>query len=79
MHDLVWDKRMIAEFIEQACLTDDEVVVLKDLAYDKSIVETAMKYHMSETRVSDIRKRLRDKYDRVQPYSDVLPPRIRKK
>ena len=79
MHDLVWDKRMIAEFIDKACLTDDEVIVLKDLAYDKSIVETAMTHHMSEAKVSDIRKRLRDKYDRVQPYSDVLPPRIRKK
>lgn len=75
MHDLLWDRRMLGAFIEQACLTDEEIVVLTDMAYGKSIANTAMMHHMSEGKVSDIRKRLRVKYDRVQPYTKELPPR----
>lgn len=48
MHDLLWDRRMLGAFIEQACLTDEEIVVLTDMAYGKSIANTAMMHHMSE-------------------------------
>ena len=74
-HDLVWDKRMLGAFIEHACLTEEEVTVLNDWAYGKSIVHTAMTKHMSNSKVNDIRHRLRVKYDRVQPYAPELPPR----
>ena len=69
MNDLMWDKGMIAEFTDIACLTEEEIIVLKDWAYGKSIVQTATKYSMSDSKVSDIRHRLRLKYDRVQPRS----------
>ena len=74
-HDLVWDQRMLGAFIEQACLTEEEIIVLYDWAYGKSIANTSMMHHMSVSKVNDIRKRLRLKYDRVQPYCVVLPPR----
>ena len=79
MNDLMWDKGMIAEFSNLACLTDEEVIVLNDWAYGKSIVYTAMQRHMSDSKVSDIRHRLRAKYDRVQPMSKSLPPRVTRK
>ena len=74
-HDLVWDKRMLGAFIEHACLTEEEVTVLNDWAYGKSIVHTAMRCHMGETKVKDIRKALREKYDAVQIYTPLLPAR----
>lgn len=74
-HDLVWDKRMLGAFIEHACLTEEEITVLNDWAYGKSIVHTSMTQHMSNSKVNDIRHRLRVKYDRVQPYTPELPPR----
>lgn len=76
MNDLMWDKGMIAEFSNLACLTEDEIIVLNDWAYKKSIAYTAMKNHMSDSTVSGIRKRLRIKYDLVQPRSKLLPQRI---
>jgi hypothetical protein len=79
MNDLVWDKGMIVEFSNMACLTDEEIIVLNDWAYGKSIGYTAMHRHMSDSKVSDIRSRLRKKYDRVQPRSALLPPRIKSK
>jgi hypothetical protein len=79
MNDLVWDKGMIAEFSNMACLTDEEIIVLNDWAYGRSIVYTAMQNHMSDSKVNDIRHRLRTKYDRVQPRSELLPPRIKHK
>ena len=74
MHDLMWDRRMLGAFIEQACLTEEEIVVLTDMAYGKSIANTAMMHHMSERTVSRIRQRLRAKYDGIQGYAG-LPPR----
>lgn len=62
-----------------ACLTDEEIIVLNDWAYGKSIAYTAMKLHMCDSTVNDIRSRLRSKYDRVQPRSNLLPPRITRK
>ena len=79
MNDLMWDKGMIAEFSNLACLTEEEVIVLNDWAYGKSIVYTAMHRNMSDSKVNDIRHRLRIKYDRVQPRSELLPPRVTKK
>ena len=79
MNDLMWDRGMIEEFSNIACLTDEEVIVLNDWAYGKSIVYTAMKHHMSDSKVSDIRRRLRSKCDRVQPRAKSLPPRVTRK
>ena len=79
MNDLMWDKGMIVEFSDLACLTEEEVIVLNDWAYGKSIVYTAMRHHMSESKVSGIRRNLRKKYDRVQPRSKMLPLRVTQK
>lgn len=77
MNDLVWDKRMLGAFRALACLSEEEEVVLLDWANQRSIVHTALTHHMSERKVNNIRKRIRLKYDRVQPYTDLPKRNIR--
>jgi hypothetical protein len=75
MKDIQWNTIMLREFESLACLSDEEKAVLRDWAYGKSIVHTAMRCHMGETKVKDIRKALREKYDAVQIYTLLLPAR----
>lgn len=75
MKDIVWDKIMLREFESLACLNDEEKAVLHDWAYGKNIVATAMDLHMGETKVKDLRKVLREKYDAVEIYTPILPTR----
>lgn len=76
MKDIQWNKIMLREFESLACLSEDETAVLHDWAIGKSIVSTAMNCHMGETKVKDIRKVLREKYDKVQIYTPLLPKRV---
>lgn len=75
MNDLLFNSRLLGAMNEHACLTEDEKIVLNDWAKGKSIANTSMMHHMSESTVSRIRKRLRMKYDSIQGYAD-LPPRM---
>jgi hypothetical protein len=75
MKDIQWNAIMIREFGYLACLSDDESAVLHDWAHGKSITETAMNHRMDNSKVKDIRKTLRQKYDAVQPYTPLLPKR----
>ena len=59
------------------CLSEEEKIVLYDWAFDRYLVSTHMNHGMCETKIKEIRARLRRKYDAVQPYSPLLPPRIR--
>ena len=74
MNDLLFNSRLLGAMQAHACLTEDETIVLNDWAKGKSIANTSMMHHMSESTVSRIRKRLRTKYDSIQGYAD-LPPR----
>ena len=67
---------MLGAMQAHACLTEEETIVLTDWAKGRSIANTAMMHHMSTSKVDKIRRRLRDKYDGIQPYTD-LPPRRR--
>ena len=75
MKDIQWNKIMLREFESLTCLSDEEMEVLHDWAYGKSVVHTAMRCNMGETKVKDIRKTLREKYDGVQAYTPLLPKR----
>ena len=74
-NDLVWTKRMLGAFIEQACLSEEETIVLNDWVKGKSIVNTSMNNHMSTSKVDRIRRRIRKKYDFIQTYTAELPVR----
>ena len=75
MKDIQWNTIMLREFESLACLSDEEKEVLRDWAYGKSVVHTSMRCNMGETKVKDIRKTLREKYDAVQIYTPLLPAR----
>lgn len=66
---------MLREFESLACLSDEETIVLRDWTQGRSIVSTAMRYNMSDRKVKEIRKTLREKYDSVQIYTPLLPKR----
>ena len=74
MNDLLWNTRLLGAMSEHAFLTEDEQIVLNDWAKGKSIANTSMMHHMSESTVNRIRRRLRLKYDSIQSYAG-LPPR----
>lgn len=76
MKDIQWNKIMLREFESLACLSEEEIAVLHEWAHGKSIAYTAMKLHMGDTKVKDIRKMLREKYDTVQIYTPLLPKRV---
>ena len=75
MKDIMWNSVMLREFESLACISDEEVIVLHDWAHGKSIIQTSMNHHMSERKVKDLRQILRQKYDAVQIYTPILPPR----
>lgn len=77
MNDLVWDRRMLGVFKALAILSEEEELVLNDWVDHKSIVHTSLFCHMSERTVRNIRNRIREKYDRVQPYADLPKRNIR--
>ena len=74
--DIEWNTIILKEFEYLACLSDEERIVLYDWAYDRYLTNTRMNHDMCETKVKEIRSRLRRKYDAVQPFSPLLPPRI---
>jgi hypothetical protein len=75
MNDIVWNKIMLAEFRDLAFLSDTENLVLQDWADGKSIVNTAVMRNISTRQVDTIRNQIRKKYDAVQIYTPLLPPR----
>lgn len=74
MNDLLWNTKMLGAMQAHACLTEDETTVLMDWAKGRSIANTATMHYMSTGKVEKLRRRLREKYDGIQPYTD-LPPR----
>lgn len=72
---VIWTKIIIEEFVKLANLTKDEEIVLRTRAAGMTIVEQSMKLKMSVSTVNRIVARLKRKYDEVQPYSVLLPPR----
>ena len=77
-HDLVWDRRMLGAFTANAILTEEEQIVLEDWVKGESIVYTSImhpNHPMSVAKINRLRGKIRDKYDRVQPYTIELPKR----
>jgi hypothetical protein len=77
MKDILWNKIMLREFESLACLSEEETEVLHDWVHGESIVHTSMRCHMGETKVKDIRRTIREKYDAVQVYTPLLPERCK--
>lgn len=75
MNDIIWNKVIINEFIELACLSETEEMILRTWAKGWSITKQSMEFHLSESSIKKIRARIKLKYDNVQKYSNILPLR----
>lgn len=75
MKDIVWDKIKLREFESLASLTDEEKIVLRDWESGKTVVWTHMHRNMCERKVIYLRDSIRKKYDEVEIYTPLLPPR----
>lgn len=74
-HQVMWSKIILEEFIKDAMLTKEEEEIIRTRVAGWTRVEQSMKLGMSIQKVDRIIKRLKVKYDNVQPYNPLLPPR----
>jgi len=74
-HQVIWSKVIVEEFIIVGNLTKEEEHVLRTRVAGWTITKQAMELHMSRSKVNQIVKRLKKKYDVAQRFSTILPPR----
>lgn len=78
MKDIIWNKIILNEFIDLACLTEMEEKILRTRIAGKSRVQQSMEFNISISTVDCIIRTINQKYDMVQPYSTILPKRRKK-
>lgn len=74
-HDVSWNEVIYMEFSRLAMLSPLEREILRTRIMGYSVVQQSQEFNISESSVARIIRKLKDKYDEVQPYSDKLPPR----
>lgn len=75
-HEVHWTMEVYEEFISKACLTPEELDVIKTRVINGwSIQKQADNLGMSVSKVNSITRRLKQKYDEVQKKSAILKPR----
>lgn len=70
-----WNKFILETFIEQGCLTKEEEMVIRTRVQGWTITQQAEKLNMSPDNINKIIARLKKKYDALQIYQPMLPPR----
>lgn len=70
-----WNKFIVERFVEEGMLSHDEEMVLRTRVSGWTITRQSMELGMSESTINRIIKRLKIKYDNVQKYDPLLPPR----
>ena len=78
MKDILWNTIILDEFIRLAAPTEFEIHIIKSRMADRSRVQQSFDFSRSLPRVDAAIKSIRQKYDAVQPYSSILPPRKKK-
>lgn len=74
-HQVPWNKIILEEFIRLAALTKEEEMIMRTRVAGWSRVRQSMELGLSLATVDRIIRRLKIKYDMIQPYSPLLPPR----
>lgn len=74
-HQVPWNKIIVERFIELAMLTKDEEWVLRTRVAGWSRTKQADELGMSISSIDKIIASLKAKYDMVQKYDPLLPPR----
>lgn len=75
MKDIIWNRIILDEFIYLAMLTDTEEKILRTRIAGWSRAKQSMEFNMSISTVDCVIKMINQKYDMVQPYSEILPKR----
>lgn len=75
--EVIWTKIVLERFIEQANLSEDEEIVMRTREAGWSRTKQAMELNLSVSTIDRIISRLKLKYDEVQAYDPILPPRQR--
>lgn len=70
-----WNKIILEEFIALAALSKEEEMIMRTRMAGWTRTKQAMEFNMSMRTLDRIIERLKVKYDKVQPYSCILPPR----
>ena len=78
MKDIIWNKIILDEFIKLAILTETEEKILRTRIAGWSRVKQSIELNLSISTVDCIIRMINQKYDMVQPYSDILPKRKKK-
>lgn len=78
MKDIIWNKVILDEFLQLALLTETEEKVLRTRIAGWSRVKQSMEMNLSVSTIDSIIRMIGIKYDMVQPYSNILPPRKKK-
>lgn len=74
-HEVPWNKIIVEHFIELAMLTEEEEWVLRTRVAGWTRTKQASELNMSISNVDKIIARLKQKYDNVQHFDPLLPPR----
>lgn len=75
MKSILWNKIILNEFLDLACLTETEEKILRTRIAGWSRVRQSMEFNMSISSVDCVIRTINLKYDMVQPYSTILPKR----
>lgn len=75
MTKIPWNNKFLDEFENLAGLTLEETQILRTRIAGYTRVKQAQTLHMSESKVDRLIKKCKIKYDKYQPYSDILPKR----
>lgn len=74
-HQVPWNKVIVETFVEEAMLTKEEEMILRTRVAGWTRNKQASEFGMSVSTVDRIIARLKAKYDNVQRYNVLLPPR----
>lgn len=70
-----WNKIILERFIELAVLTKDEEAIMRTRVAGWTITQQSIELGLSVSTVNRIIDKLKKKYDAVQKYDPILPPR----
>lgn len=70
-----WSKVILEAFIEDALLSKEEEMIMRTRIAGWSRQKQSMEFGMSVSTLDKIISRLKVKYDLVQKYNPLLPPR----
>lgn len=74
-HQVPWNKIILEEFIELAALSEIEEQIMRTRVAGWTRSRQADTFGMDMSTLDRIIRRLKRKYDAVQKYSPILPPR----